>query len=436
MTLPTAIEQYCVQSFANAAGGMFWRDEQLCSGAVGRNARLLKLLWEEGLIEELRKLGLVAEFEAIHDADMQYEFALGLRRSFRISYCYEWCDEMWKAGALYLINLLKELASFQLTIENLQPHYLLFDGTRPVYVNPASFCHLTKEVFAHTIERLSASLLYPVVLASSGKSHPARRLLRGITEGIRVEDFSELKEVAERVTTWAKTLSPPECLQKLQNEVEQISFVDVKNEWSEYYSIDPPLIPSENWSKKHYQVYQVLIERSPESVLDLACNVGRYSRLATTVAADVIAVDFDETCVNRLYRRVQSTEPQILPILMDITDPSPAFGVGNSWLAPASIRFQADLVLALAVSHHLVFSGWKLTIDELVRAFSPFARRWLLVEWIPFDSNGMVYSTYDRPESATWYDLDSFVAALAKHFSRIDVLPCDPHSRQLVLCER
>ncbi len=436
MSLTTVTDQSSLTSFVNASSGIFWRGDQLCSSAVGRRARLMKLLWEEGLMDELRKLELLPELEPVADAGSDYEFGLGLRQSYRVSYCYEWCAEMWKAGALHLLQLLKELAGFQLTIDALQPHYLIFDGPRPVYINAVSFTHLTTDSFSRAIESLSAFFLHPVVLSSSGKSHLARKLLRGVTDGIKSSDFVEVEEFAEVIAASVKTLSPVECLRKLESEIERMPIVNTDSEWSNYYGGDASLAPEKTWSSKQQQVYRVLNEHAPRSVLDLACNVGWFSRFAATTGADVVAADFDETCVNRLYKRVQSMNERVLPVLMDINDPSPGFGVDNSWLRPASERFQSDLVLALAVSHHLVFSGWKLTFDELARAFSPFVRRRLLIEWIPFDSEGMIYSTYDRPECAGWYDLDSFMAAFAKHFSRVSVLPADARSRRLVLCER
>jgi hypothetical protein len=436
MTLQTAIDQSCLRSFANAAGGMFWRDEQLCSGAAGRGGRLMRLLWEEGLIEDLRRLGLLPDFEPVDELGMQYDFALGLRRSLRVSYCYEWCSEMQKAGALYLVNLLRELASFQLTIDDLQPYHLLFDGPRPLYVNPACFAHLTEDNFARAITRLSDFWLHPLLLSLSGKSHLARRLLRGVNEGIKAADFPELEAFANDVKTWLEELPPAESLHKLQCVVESMAIVDAESEWSNYYSGNAPLAPEKSWSRKQHQVHRVLSEHEPRSVLDLACNIGWYSRLAAATVRDIIAVDFDETCVNRLYRRVHASGEGVLSVLMDINDPSPGFGVNGAWLTSASERLQADFVLALAVSHHLVFSGRKLTLDEVARAFSPFVKRWLLIEWIPFESEGMIYSTYDRPESATWYDLDSFVTAFAKRFANVKVLPGEPNSRRLVLCQR
>jgi SAM-dependent methyltransferase len=430
------MQRFYSRSPADPVSRMFWADGRLCCGSVGRRADLSRLLWEENLIEELARLGLLAEVEPVACAGAGDEFRLALRRTFRLSYCYEWCPEMWKAGALHVLRLLRVLADFELTLQSLRPEHLLFDGARPVYVNPCSIAHLTGRTFRRTVEELSEFFLHPVVLSLSGKSHLARRLLRGVGRGVSAEDFPEVGEFAGEVAAWLETRLPADCLRELEGAVEGMQIADADSDWSNYYNANAPLVPAEGWSNKQREVHRVLTELRPSSVLDLACNIGWYSRLAAAAAAEVVAVDFDETCVNRLYRRVRAERGSVLPLVMDLNDPSPGFGVGDGRLAPASERLRSDLVLALAVSHHLIFSGMRLDLNELVSAIAPFVGRWLLIEFIPFDSQGMVYLAEDRPESAGWYNLDSFVVALAAQFSGVTVLPGAPLSRRLILCER
>jgi hypothetical protein len=437
MLLTPNAKRFYARSFADPTAQLFRDGDFWCCGVIGQHASLIKLLWEEGVLEGLSKLGLLVGTQPINaDAGSDYQFVLSLCRPFRLSYCYEWCPEMWKAGALHLIDLLSALADLELTLQNPQPYYLLFDGARPVYINPGSIAHLTQRTFRRAVERLSQSFLYPLILSQAKKSQLARRLLRGVAQSIEAEGFAELERLAEKVTAWLETLTPIDCLRALRSEVEAIQLSDDESYWSNYYSDEIPLVPGEKWSRKQHDIYRVLTEHAPRTVLDIASNVGRYSRLAAASGAEVIAADFDETCVNRLYKRAREERAAILPLVMDINDPTPGFGIENGWFPPACERLQSDLVLALAVSHHLVFAGMRLNLDQLVRAFAPFAKRWLLVEFIPFDSEGMIYTPEDRPEAASWYNLESFVATLETHFSDVSVLPGEIHARRLVLCQR
>lgn len=430
------VKRFYANSFADPLAQLFWENDRLYCGITGHRANLLKLLWEEGVLQGLSKLGLLAEVEPSADAGTEYEFTLKLSASLRVSYCHEWCPEMWKAGALHIIELLGTLAEFELTIQHLQPWHLLFDGTRPVYINPGSITYLTDQTFQRVIEQLSEFFLHTIALGIAGKSNLARRLLRGATCGISIHDFPEVEMFDAKITKRSEAMSPTDCLQMLKREVEGIHITDVDSEWMTYYSSDMLSTPTEDWTYKQRTVYSILNEMRPQSVLDIACNTGRYSMLAARVASEVISADFDETCMNMLYRQVRNVQPEILPIIMDINDPTPGFGVENNWFPPAIERFRSDFVLALAVSHHLVFSGVKLDLNQLVRAFAPFSNRWLLIEFIPLDSEGMIYLINDRHECAGWYKLDSFVAALSTQFSSVKVLPGDPLSRRLILCER
>jgi len=424
------------RSFADPWAALFWDGPDLCCGVAGRRADLIKLLWEEGVLDGLGSLGLLADVEPAADLAAEFPLVLRLRRPFRVSYCFEWCAEMWRAAALHMLDLLGALAGLGLTLQEPRPEHLLFDGPRPVYLNPGSITHLTALTFRGSVERLSASLLRPLALGRSGQAGTARGLLRGVEQGLGAGVSTEDERAAEKIGNWLETLSPDECLRALRDEVAGLRIEDAESPWSDYYGGDAPLSPAPGWSRKQLEVHRVLTELRPASALDLACNVGWYARLAEAAGAEVVAVDFDETCVNRLYRRVREEGTRVLPLTFDLNDPAPGFGVGNGWFPPASERLASDLVLALAVSHHLVLAGARLTFEELVRAFAPFSRRWLLTEFVPFDSPGMIYTPGQRPGSAGWYNLEAFVAAFGAEFRTVTLLPGGDRERRLVLCER
>jgi hypothetical protein len=170
-------------------------------------------------------------------------------------------------------------------------------------------------------------------------------------------------------------------------------------------------------------------------VLDLACDLGWYARLAALEGAEVVAAESDETCVNRLHRQLRNEGGHVLPLVLDVNDPSPGYGVENHWFPPATERLQADLVIALAVTHHMVLSTLRLRFDQVVKGLASFTRRSLLVEFVPLDCAGSEYNRNTRPDCLTWYDLDHFVLALRGKFRSVVVLPSPPRSRVIILCE-
>ena len=432
-TSVSAGRQMYALTFASAVAHLFFEEENLCCGMIGERARLISKLWRDGLLARLMDKGLLAPSRP--EQRKPYPFAMQLEYTPAVSFVYEWCGQMWKAAALCIIDLLTELAECDLTLRAPHPFNLLFDGARPVYVNPGTIAPFGPQAFETALNRLTRSLFYPLQLCQKGQSRLARALLRSTVYGIRPEDFPELAEMERKLRVDLETSTTEQVLAQLRENVEEVVIPDPDTGWSEYHR-DWPLKPCDRWGHKQWSVHGVLKEMRPRTVLDLAGNLGWYARLAALEGADVVSADLDETCVNRLYRRLQYERSRVLPLVLDINDPSPGYGSGGRWFAPATERFEADLVLALAVTHHLVLSGFRLGFDTVAQTLGGFARRALLVEFIPYDSDGCPYDRSSRPDAVSWYDVDHFVRALRHEFRSVSVLPSPPRARRLLLCEK
>jgi hypothetical protein len=128
-------------------------------------------------------------------------------------------------------------------------------------------------------------------------------------------------------------------------------------------------------------------------VLDLGANDGMYARQASERAGYVVAVEADPAVVDALHRDLRAEgNRRILPLVMDLADPSP--GGGWAGVERASFRdraHEADAVLALALVHHLAIGrnvplprvvDWladhgRLVVVEFVHPEDPMARRLL-----------------------------------------------------------
>jgi SAM-dependent methyltransferase len=222
-------------------------------------------------------------------------------------------------------------------------------------------------------------------------------------------------------------------LQQVRREVEGIIIPSFKTEWLEYYDgFFPSFSPSDEWTAKHISVHQALSDLKPDSVLDIGSNRGWYSQLATLQGSRVVAFDVDEGCITQLYYDSKEKNLPILPLVMDFRNPSPGYGLCNQWLAPATERLKCDMVLALALIHHLVFKQ-HLNFDQIINGLSIFSKRWLLVEFIPRDDR---YVREWWSERFSWYTLDNFISALKKQFHNVRILPSYPEPRVLLLCEK
>jgi SAM-dependent methyltransferase len=101
-------------------------------------------------------------------------------------------------------------------------------------------------------------------------------------------------------------------------------------------------------------------------VWDIGCNNGRHSRIAAERARQVVAIDADQGPVELLYRELRDTgDRKILPLTMNIADPSPGLGWRGLERKPLLERGRPDLVLALALVHHVAISA-NVPVREIV----------------------------------------------------------------------
>jgi ribosomal protein L11 methylase PrmA len=164
-------------------------------------------------------------------------------------------------------------------------------------------------------------------------------------------------------------------------------------------------------------------------MLDIGSNRGWHSQLATSLGVEnVVAFDTDETAVNRLYHDVKSQKQAILPLVMDFRNPSPETQIEES----ARDRLKCDMVLALALVHHLVFKHF-LRFDKIVSTLLSFTKRMLVVEFVPKEDQ---YVSQWWSPLYSWYTLENFIAELRRHFRNVSVHPSDPKPRVLLVCEK
>jgi SAM-dependent methyltransferase len=119
-------------------------------------------------------------------------------------------------------------------------------------------------------------------------------------------------------------------------------------------------------------------------VLDIGANTGEFSALAASLGARVIALERDAASAERIYILSRERELNILTLHADIARPTPAAGWQNAESAALLPRLeqQADLVLLLAVIHHLILME-QIPLPAILALLHRLTRRHLLLEWVP-----------------------------------------------------
>ena len=182
--------------------------------------------------------------------------------------------------------------------------------------------------------------------------------------------------------------------------------------WSDYES-DCHYDPATAEAKARF-VEETLRNWKPECLWDLGCNRGQYSAIAAQHSNYVVAMDGDELAVGGLATRSDINHDRVLPLVMDLGNPSPNQGWGGSERLGLSARGPADTILALALVHHLSISG-NVPLSSIVSWLADNANR-VIVEFVPLDdpmAQRLVGSRLDPPDG---YDEITFEQALHDEF--------------------
>jgi hypothetical protein len=166
----------------------------------------------------------------------------------------------------------------------------------------------------------------------------------------------------------------------------------------------------------------------------MGANVGTYSTVAAGAGRSVIAFDQDAASVEHHWRHLSAeARSSVLPLVMDLANPSPALGWGLEERRSLVQRGPADVILALALVHHLAI-GNNVPLDRVASFFARLGRR-AIVEFVPKQDPMTQHLLAARPDIFPGYTLDGFRAAFAGHFAILEEAPIEDSQRTLFLLE-
>ena len=173
----------------------------------------------------------------------------------------------------------------------------------------------------------------------------------------------------------------------------------------------------------------------PVSVWDLGANNGEFSRLASAAGIPTVAWDIDPSAVEQDYLRVKSGKEQnLLPLILDLTNPSPALGWANKERDSLVQRGPVDTVFALALIHHLAISN-NVPLTRLADFFAELCQ-WLIIEWVPKSDSQVQKLLRTRKDIFETYTREGFESAFGMRFHIRESVDVRESERQLYLLEK
>jgi ribosomal protein L11 methylase PrmA len=219
----------------------------------------------------------------------------------------------------------------------------------------------------------------------------------------------------------------------LRKAVEPLTWDGSGTTWSDYDETADHYDAAARQAKED-AVREAVAATAPAIAWDLGANTGRFARIAADAGAVAVAFDLDAGAVERAWRSVATSPPaagDVLPLVQDLANPSPALGWAHGERSSLADRGPADLVLALALVHHLSV-GNNVPLADVVARLAGLGRH-LLIEWVPKDDVKVRVLLATREDVFHDYTRETFDAAVAAAGEVLARTPVPGTGRELVL---
>ncbi len=450
-------------SFRDPSGFVFESDGRLYRQINRSFAESFDAFVASGLYDRLSGDGLliahrdVAANDVASPAPQLAHRTIAPERVGFISYPYEWCFSQLKDAALATLEIQRRSLENGFSLRDASAFNIQFLRGRPTLIDTLSFEPYREGEPWVAYRQFCQHFLAPLALAAHVDARMPL-LSRPFIDGIPLDIASRALPISTR---WSPTLSihihlharsqrrfastttvkkrsvsrmaMRGLIDSLTGAVRRLEWKPAGTEWGDYYD-------ATNYSdaarERKMAIVREFIERAdPATVWDLGANTGDFSRLASERGIETVAFDVDAAAVEKNYRRVRDQkETHILPLVMDLTNPSPSLGWDHHERASLVDRGPAGLALALALIHHLAISN-NVPLER-VAAFLARAARALVIEFVPKSDSQVQRLLATRADVFPDYHRDGFEAAFRAHFEIVDVRPVEGSERILYLMRR
>lgn len=375
-----------------------------------------------------------------------------------ISYPYEWCFSQLKDAALITLQIQKEALKFNMSLKDCSAYNVQFYQGRPVFIDTLSFEKYNEGEPWVAYRQFCQHFLAPLALMSY-KDIRLNQLFRIYMDGIPLDLASKILPIRSsfsfalltHIYLHAKSQKyfADKKVVKKQHKISRLSFLGlidsletaIKNlkwkqgrtEWGAYY--EDTNYSSSAINHKKQIISKFLDKISPKNVWDLGANDGYFSRVASNKGIQTISFDIDPVAVERNYTTsVKEKEKNILPLLLDLTNPSPNIGWENRERMSLKKRRSADAVLALALIHHLAISN-NLPLKKIAHFFYKICNS-IIIEFVPKNDSQVQRLLSTREDIFPNYSQHSFEEEFNKYFNIINSEIIHDSQRTLYLMER
>lgn len=363
-------------------------------------------LVESGLYSQLTHAGLLVHHETTQKNILNspdWYITLVPEKIPFVSYPYEWSFDQLKDAALLTLKIMRKSLDKGMILKDATPFNIQFNAqARPVFIDTLSFetygGHQPWIAYRQFCETFLAPLLLNAYLGmessklflSYPEGVPVQQCASWLRFKSRFHSLALLHIHLQKAVTNGRNKAPHPTFTKskllrivdhLEGGISKLKLPERRTEWNDYY--DPLLTGSAYIKEKEKAFADFISSISFSSALDLGCNKGHFTKMLSNRERLVVGTDFDNDSINDFYesQKKEGDAHHCLPLVADWLHPSPPSGWENAEQKSLIDRSPFDLVVALAIIHHLVISR-NVPLEHLVSLFSKICRRWLIIEFV------------------------------------------------------
>ena len=420
-------------------------------------------LMESGLYDKLVKAGLLIPHREVEQAPVEKDAAYKVLQPEVvpfISYPYEWSFSQYKDAALATLSIQKRALKVDMSLKDASAYNIQFMHGKPVLLDTLSF-----EVYQVgqpwvAYKQFCQHFLAPLALMAL-KDIRLGQLMRVYIDGIPLDLASQMMPGATRLNFGLLThihihagaqkryadaeIEQPKkrggmskqamlgLIDSLQAAVKKLEWKPGGTEWGSYYDIT-------NYSDSAFankkEIIADWVKRvNPTVVWDIGANNGEFSRIASAEGIYTVSSDIDPTAVEQNYRRVRAEKEQnLLPLVLDLTNPSPGLGWANEERDSFIQRGPSDMVFVLALIHHLAISN-NVPLPKLAEFFAGVGV-WLVIEFVPKSDSQVQKLLKSREDIFDRYSKEEFEQAFGLFYKIQDTKPVKDSERTLYLLQK
>ena len=383
------------------------------------------------------------------------------------SYPFEWSYTQWRKAIIAYISINQIALNYGMILKDATPYNFYLEGGKAILLDTSSFSFFKGGEPWIAYRQFCAEFLSPLALMHYNgqkwsritKTHLRGLPLNFVSKQLPLKSWFNTTALlhihlhskyanAEGATAEAKLKLNQEVKkegfskEKLQSLMSMLLNTVTKWEkpyqfekhWSEYYEQD---IASEKYLAHKEEIVKKWLEQiQPLSVVDLGANTGRFSFLAASYTKRVVALESDDICVDIMERQIKKQKLTHVNVLMqELAETSPHLGVNEKEVSSIFTRAKSEMVLALAVEHHLHITN-QISLSQIAEMFSLFSSKYLITEFIPANDSKVQLLIKNRNKNLSAYTIEAYKTALEKYFNIIEETKLDCSERILILLQK